>query len=129
MESQLSGIDILLSILVFGILILFIVSLWKIFTKAGKPGWASIIPIYNLVVLLEIIKKPLWWILLLIIPVVSIIISIVMYVELSKKFGKSTGFGVGLVLLPFIFFPILAFGDAKYLDESEELSTIDHLVS
>lgn len=96
-------------------ILLMIVSMWKIFTKAGKPGWASIIPIYNIIVLLEIVGKPLWWFLLFFVPCVNIIFFVWTYNLLSKSFGKSEGFTVGLILLGFIFFPILAFGDAVYL--------------
>lgn len=93
---------------------LFVVGMWKTFVKAGKPGWASLIPIYNLVVLLEIAGRPLWWIILYIIPIVNIIIAIVVGVDVAKNFGKGTGFGVGLAILGFIFYPILGFSDAVY---------------
>ena len=95
-------------------IVLMIASLWTVFTKAGKPGWASIIPIYNLIVLLEIVGKPLWWILLLLIPLVNLILLLLIYMELARRFGKSELFGIGLWLLGPIFFPILAFGDARY---------------
>ena len=100
--------------------ILIIVSLWKVFEKAGKPGWASIIPIYNFVVLVQIAGKPVWWVLLLFIPFVGIIVAILIHIELAKKFGKEALFGLGLAFLPFIFFPILAFGDAKYEGDTNE---------
>jgi hypothetical protein len=87
---------------------------WKIFTKAGEPGWAAIIPIYNVIVLLKIAGKPAWWIILLLIPVVNFVISILVAAGLAKNFGKGTGFVVGLVLLPFIFYLILGFGSAQY---------------
>lgn len=88
---------------------------WKLFAKAGKPGWASLIPIYNLLVLLEIVGKPWWYLLLLFIPVVDIVILILVMIDLAKVFGKDGGFAVGLIFLSFIFMAILAFGDAKYL--------------
>ena len=88
---------------------------WKIFTKAGKPGWASIVPIYNIIVLLEIVGKPWWYLLLLFIPVVNIVILIMVMIALAQVFGKSGGFAVGLIFLSLIFMAILAFGDAKYL--------------
>lgn len=97
------------------LIVLMIVGLWKVFTKAGKPGWAAIIPIYNQVVLLEIIGRPIWWIILMFIPCVNILVSIVVLVDLAKSFGRSTGFAIGMVLLPFIFIPILGFGDARYI--------------
>jgi hypothetical protein len=95
-------------------IILVIASLWVVFTKAGKPGWAAIVPIYNVIVMLEIVGKPMWWILLLLIPLVNIVIAIMLAIEMAKSFGKGTGFGIGLALLPFIFYPILAFGAATY---------------
>jgi len=87
---------------------------WKVFTKAGKPGWAAIVPIYNLIVLLEIAGKPLWWILLMLIPLVNIVVGIIVYVAFARNFGKGVGFALGLIFLGFIFFPILAWGDAVY---------------
>ncbi|MFM7627969.1 MAG: DUF5684 domain-containing protein [Algoriphagus sp.] len=103
-----------LLIIYFAVIGLLIASMWGVFTKAGKPGWASLIPIYNLIILLEIVGKPWWWLLLMVIPVINIIFSVWIYNLLSKSFGKSEGFTVGLILLSFIFMPILAFGDAKY---------------
>jgi Family of unknown function (DUF5684) len=97
-----------------GVVILMIASTWVVFTKAGKPGWASIVPIYNIIVMLEIAGKPLWWILLLFIPLVNFIVAILIFMAIAKNFGKSELFGVGLALLGFIFMPLLAFGDAKY---------------
>ena len=94
--------------------VLVIISFWKIFEKAGKKGLESIIPIYNILMLLEIIGKPWWWILLLLIPGVNLIFGIWMFNLLSISFGKTEGFTVGLVLLPFIFLPILGFGDDQY---------------
>lgn len=89
--------------------------IWKTFEKAGKPGWAAIIPIYNIIVLLEIAGKPIWWIILFLIPCVNIIVSLLVFIAVAKAFGKSEVFGIGLWLLGFIFFPILGFGDAKYV--------------
>lgn len=96
------------------IIILMVAGMWKVFEKAGKPGWGAIIPIYNIVLLLEIVGKPIWWIILLFIPCVGIVITLILFLELAKCFGKSAGFGIGLWLLGFIFFPMLGFGDAKY---------------
>lgn len=92
-----------------------IVAMWKVFTKAGKPGWAAIIPIYNIIVLLEIVGRPAWWIILLLIPIVNIIIMIMVLNDLSKSFGKGAGFTLGLIFLSIIFWCILAFGPAQYL--------------
>lgn len=95
------------------ILLLLVISMWKIFTKAGKPGWAAIIPIYNCIVLLEIVGKPVWWIILLMIPFVNIIFMIILSHRLSLVFGK--GIGTTILLLLVIGYPILAFGSAQYL--------------
>ena len=103
-----------LLIIALAIAAFFIVAFWKIFTKAGQPGWACLVPIYNMVILLKIVAKPVWWLILFFVPVVSFVIAIIVYLELAKVFGKSTGFGVGLIFLPFIFIPILAFGSAEY---------------
>ena len=92
--------------------ILIIAAWWKIFSKAGQPGWAAIIPIYNWIVWCKIVGRPAWWVLLLLIcfPIFFIILSI----DLAKSFGKGVGFAIGLILLSVIFFPILGFGSATY---------------
>lgn len=95
------------------IVLISIISLWKIFTKAGKPGWAAIIPIYNIIVLLEIVNKPIWWIVLFIIPFVNIIAWILVSLALAERFGKGVGFGLGIAFLGFIFLPLLAFSDSN----------------
>jgi len=95
-------------------LLLMIMGMWIIFTKAGKPGWAAIIPIYNLIVQLDIVGRPLWWILLLLIPLVNVILWFIVSIDLAKSFGKGIGFGIGLAFFPFIFHLILAFGSATY---------------
>ncbi len=102
-------------IVLLAISVVIIIAQWKIYEKAGKPGWAILIPIYNLIVLLEIVGKPLWWIFLFLIPFVNIIFGIWVTNLLSKSFGKDEAFTVGLILLGFIFYPILGFGDAKYV--------------
>jgi hypothetical protein len=109
-----NGPGLLVVIVYLALIVLSIAGLWTTFTKAGKPGWASIIPIYNAIVLLEIAGKPIWWVLLYLIPCVNLIIAIIVSLDLAKAFGKGTGFGVGLAFLPFIFYPILGFGDARY---------------
>lgn len=98
----------------FAAIIIMIVSMWRLFTKAGQPGWAAIIPIYNTIVLLKIAGRPAWWFLLFLLPVVSIIVAAVVYYEVAQAFGKGVGYAVLLFLLPVIGFPMLAFGDAKY---------------
>ncbi len=110
-----AGIGIVWSLIWMAVAILMIISQWKIFTKAGKPGWAAIIPIYNIIVLLEVVGKPLWWIVLLLIPFVNIVIYIILALELGKVFGKSGGWSfVFLILLSVIGYPWLAFGKDQY---------------
>jgi hypothetical protein len=103
--------SILFSLAVF---ILTVAALWEIFEKAGKPGWAAIILIYNVLVLSEIVGKPWWYLLLCLIPGVNVVIGIWMINLLSLSFGRSTGFTIGLIFLSFIFFPILGFGGNQY---------------
>ena len=107
---------VFLGLFSLAVLALYIVSMWKIFIKAGKPGWAILIPFYNTLVELQILGRP-WWFLLLIIfvPVADFVIGIIMIFDMARVFGKSTGFGFGLLFLSFIFIPILAFSDAKYI--------------
>jgi hypothetical protein len=87
---------------------------WKVFTKAGQPGWACIVPFYNIYVMTQIAGKPAWWILLFFIPIANLIVAILLFVAIAEKFGKGAGFGVGMALLGFIFIPILGFSDAQY---------------
>ena len=94
--------------------ILMIAACWKIFTKASQPGWAAIIPIYNWYIFCKIVGRPGWWVILLLIPFVNFIIGIILCIDLAKSFGKGVGFGIGLILLGIIFFPILGFGSAQY---------------
>jgi hypothetical protein len=94
--------------------VLMIAALWKVFSKAGEPGWAAIIPIVNTYFLCKIAGRPGWWVILMFIPLVNLIIWIILCIDVAKSFGKGTGFGIGLLLLPFIFFLILGFGSAQY---------------
>ena len=96
------------------VIVLVVVAMWKVYEKADKPGWAAIIPIYNIWVLLEIAGKPGWWLILFLIPLVNLVVAIITLVALAAKFGKGAGFAIGLIFLPFIFYPILGFGDAQY---------------
>lgn len=83
--------------------------MWRLFTKAGKPGWASLIPIYNTIVMLEIVGKPWWWIFMFMIPFVNWIFIIMFYYEFAKSYGQDVGFTILLLILPYIGFPIMAF--------------------
>lgn len=109
-----AGIGILGWLLYMAVIVFYIFCMWKIYVKAGKPGWAAIIPIYNILVQLEIVGRPWWYLLLLFVPVVNIVIGIILLFDLAKVFGKGTGFGFGLLFLSFVFIPLLAFGDATY---------------
>ena len=94
--------------------IILIIAMWKVFTKAGQPGWAAIIPIYNIYILCKVAGRPGWWVILMLIPFVNFIIAIILCIDIAKNFGKGAGFGIGLAFLGFIFFPILGFGSATY---------------
>ena len=96
------------------------VALWFIFKKAGEPGWAAIIPVYNILIAIKIAGKPWWYILLLLIPIVNIIIGIIILNGISKNFGKGGWFTVGLFFLKVIFLAILGFGAAQYTGNKEK---------
>jgi hypothetical protein len=102
------------AILVIALVVVSMVGMWKVFDKAGKPGWASIVPIYNLYILMEIAEKPMMWFILALIPCVNIYIMIMVALEVAKKFGKDQMYGIGLALLPFVFYPMLGFSSAQY---------------
>ncbi len=111
---------IMIPTLIVGILML--VSMWKIFTKAGKPGWAAIVPIYNYIVLLEIVGRPTWWVFLFLlgfIPWVGfiplMIVSVITTNDLAKSFGKDVGYTLLLLFVGVVGYPMLAFGKAKYM--------------
>ena len=112
-----------IAVIYVALLALMIYSMWKIYTKAGKPGWACIIPIYNIIVLLEIVGKPWWWLLLMLIPFVNIVIAIWMINLLSKSFGQGVGFTLGILFLSFIFLPLLGLGDYKYVGPAGAAAT------
>jgi len=95
-------------------LLLLIAAWWRIFEKAGEPGWAAIVPIYNGLVALKIAGKTMWWILLLLIPVVGIVFGFIVIVSIAKRFGKGVGFALGMIFLFPIFYPLLAWGEAQY---------------
>ena len=108
-------------LVVLPILLILIVASWKIFTKAGQPGWGILIPVYNIYVYTKVLSRPKWWILLYFFAIVPFVgsfavlfVSIIDSFRLAKLFGKAPVFGVGLLLLPFIFYSILAFGSAEY---------------
>jgi hypothetical protein len=101
-----------------------LIAMWKVFTKAGKPGWAVLIPIYNLFVLLEIVGRPAWWLFMFFIPLVNVVLLVFVAFDLAKSFGKGNGFGLGLVFLSLIFILILGFGSAEYVGPAAAVAPI-----
>ena len=98
------------------IAVVFIIGLWKVFVKAGQPGWACIVPIYNVYILMKIAGKPGWWTLLYFIPFVNFVIGIIVCISIAKAFGRSPAFGViMLFFLSAIGYLILGFGNDRYL--------------
>lgn len=102
--------------LVFAVVV--IAGMWKVFTKAGQPGWAAIIPIYNLYIITQIVGRPVWWVVLFFVPFVNFIALIITMNDLSKSYGQGMGFTIGLILLSPIFIPILGFGPSTYVGPS-----------
>jgi hypothetical protein len=117
-DGAMGAIAAVFGLIYVAFIILMVASAWKIFTKANQPGWAAIIPIYNVVVLLNIVGRPVWWVVLFLIPFVNFVALILVSIDLAKSFGKETLYGLGLAFLGFIFFPMLGFGSALYLGPS-----------
>lgn len=107
-------IGLVFLVIYIAIIVAIIAGMWKMFAKAGQPGWGAIIPFFNLYLLLKIIGRPGWWLILYFIPLVNIVVSVIVAIELAKSFGKGGGFAIGLFFLSFIFIPILGFGEAEY---------------
>ena len=107
-------IGLIMFVFWLAVLVAVIAGGWKMFEKAGQPGWGVLVPIYNLYLLCKIAGRPGWWLVLLLIPIVNFLVSIVLWNDISKSFGKDVLFTVGLVLLTPIFICILGFGDARY---------------
>jgi hypothetical protein len=102
------------AIIWLALMVVVVAGVWQTFVKAGKPGWGAIIPIYNVILMLQIAGRPIWWIILFFIPLVNVIVAIIVGIDVAKNFGKGAGFGLGLAFLGFIFYPILGFGSARY---------------
>lgn len=109
-----SGFPVLILLIILTITVLIIAGQWIVFQKAGQAGWKSLIPFYNMYILMQIAGKPGWWMFLLLIPLVGLIVYLFAMLSLAKAFGRSELFGIGLLLLPMIFFPLLAFGGSQY---------------
>ncbi len=102
------------AIIMLVVLLVVLAGMWKMFEKAGEPGWAALVPIYNMFVLVRIAGKEMWWAILLLLPCVNFVALVMVCLDIARKFGKDTMYGVGLALLPFVFFPMLGFGSAQY---------------
>lgn len=121
MGALFAGFGIIWGLVCFAIGILVLVAHWKVLVKAGKPGWGCLIPIYNIYLMFKVAGRPgwrTWWIL---IPPVAGILAIVAQFDIAKRFGKDVWYGFGLWLLPFIFYPLIAFGEAKYTPKIQEV--------
>ncbi|RDV37665.1 signal peptidase I [Bradymonadaceae bacterium TMQ3] len=100
------------------LLLVLVASTWKLFTKAGQPGWMSLIPVLNTIIMVQIAGKEIWWVLLLFVPVANVVAMIIISLAFAEAYGKDTLWGLGLIFLPFIFYPMLAFGNAQYMGSS-----------
>ncbi|MCC5951739.1 MAG: signal peptidase I [Acidimicrobiia bacterium] len=107
----------------FAVIAVWIAGMWTAFAKAGQPGWAAIVPIYNIYIWTKIVGREPWWIILLIIPCVNFVAMVVLSVDMAKSFGKDAAYGIGLWLLPFVFWPMLGFGSSQYRGPVGPLAT------
>lgn len=114
-DQNYSTFLLLFSLISLILVLISIIVLWTIFEKAGKPGWAAIIPIYNIIVFLDMVGRPWWWLLLTIVPGVNFIIGLILMFDLARVFGKGAGFAIGLILLQPLFLLILAFDNSEYV--------------
>lgn len=125
--AALGGFFLVVTLIALVVAVIMIISMWKIFTKAGEDGWKSLIPFYNGWILAELAGKPGWWGLVSLVSIIGfipvlgwiadiavIVVYVMIYLSLAKAFNKSTGFGVCMLLFPYVTFPMLAFGSAKY---------------
>jgi hypothetical protein len=117
----------IITILYFAFLVFLIGAGWKIFIKAGEPGWVCLIPVYGFYVMCKFCGVKNWW--LIFIPFANIYIAIVAMIALARSFGKDTGFGIGLIFLGFIFYPILGYGDAVYVGPNGVPNSKDSLLN
>jgi len=110
-----AGIPIVAVVIYLALIVVIVAGFWKVFEKAGEPGWAAIVPIYNVYVLTKISGLPILWFILCFVPCVSIIPAFYIPIKLGEKFGKDAGYSILLLaLFPFVGYPLLGFGDAKY---------------
>lgn len=102
------------SVLMLAVVLVMLVACWKVYEKAGQAGWKSLVPVYNMYILVLIAGKPWWWFLVLFVPVVQVAIYLLLMLALAERFGKGPLFGVGLFFVNFICFPVLAFDRSQY---------------
>ncbi len=118
-SAALLGTGLIFILVLTVVALVFIIAMWRVFTKAGQPGWATLIPIYNIYVLLKIAGRPGWWVILYIIPLVDVVVMILVSIDVAKSFGQGAAFGVILLFLLFPLFGIgylmLGFGNYTYV--------------
>jgi len=117
------GGSIVASLIWLVVVVARVVALWKVFQKAGQPGWAVLIPIYNYVVMFRITGRSPWWLLGMFVPFLNIFVAIRLVFDLARVFGRGVGFGFGLLFLFPIFVLMLAFGDAQYVGPAGQQPT------
>jgi uncharacterized membrane protein YhaH (DUF805 family) len=118
------GIFAFIMLIYLAILLAIIIGGWKMFAKAGQPGWAILIPIFNAYIFCKLVGRPGWWVVLMFIPIVSLIVSVILSIDLAKSFGRGGGFAVGIFFLGFIFIPILGFGKSEYQGPSASIAGV-----
>ena len=106
-----------------GLIIFEVAAGWKIYVKAGQSGWSSLIPIYSVMILCRMVKRPEWWVLLLFVPFVSLVVVVLLYIDLARSFGKDIGFAILMIFFPFVMFPILGYGSAQYRPNFQNLGS------
>jgi hypothetical protein len=109
------GAFAIVAVAVLILVVLVTAGTWRVFEKAGQPGWAALVPVYSWIVLLRVVRKPEWWVLLMLVPFMNIGVFVVISIDLARAFGMEEIFAVGLILLPWAFYPILGFGDSAYV--------------
>ena len=110
-----SSFGLIGTLIYLAVIALEIAGWWMILTKAGRPGWGALIPIYNLYLLCKVAGRPGWWVILFFVPLVNIVITIWVCIDVAMRFRKGAGFGIGLAILGVVFAPILGFGEATYI--------------
>lgn len=106
------------------ILLLTLIGQWKTFSKARQPGWACLVPIYNIIVMLKMTSMSISRLFFYLIPGLNIYMIFILPIKVAKSFNKSAGYGMGLLFLPFIYYPILGFGKAEYMGINNEANIV-----